>query len=247
MHSLVAEVSSTMPFIPNNYRMVMRSLLTVAALAFPLLASASSLGNLVVNGSFEANSLSDGAWRVFAGASNNGTTSTTLVNGWALIAGSGIELRNNVVGAAQQGLNYVELDSHGNSAMRQSFDLLGGERLGLSFWYAPRLGQAAATNGLDVFWNGVSLTQGGITGSGVGQSQHDWRRYDFQMTARQGWNQLDFASIGVSDSLGGSLDNVSLRLASERLNSQVPEPAALALMVAALSAAGWARRQYRQR
>ena len=72
-------------------------LIAAGMLAVSGIASA----NLIINGSFEANSQANGTWNVY----------NSLI-GWQTAYGPGIELRNNVAGTASDGVNFVELDSH---------------------------------------------------------------------------------------------------------------------------------------
>lgn len=212
----------------------MRQLLATLALALPFAAAASPV-NLVVNGSFESNVLGNGQWKVFNAASNNSTATKQTLDGWNLVSGSGIELRRDVAGAAHDGRQFVELDSFGNSAMSQSFaNLSEGVEYELSFWYSPRAGVAADSNGLQVLWNGQLVSA--LTGNGVGLNAHQWVEYRFDVFAQQGLNTLGFASFGRNDSYGASLDNVSLTQA-------VPEPTSLALLSGGLLGLGWARRR----
>jgi len=207
----------------------MRSTLLALALCLPTLALATPV-NLVTNGDFEANALRAGQWKVFAAASNSGSGTTTPLAGWTLASGSGIELRNQVAGNAQHGSQYVELDSFGNSSMSQSFSALElGRSYELSFWYSPRAGVAADSNGLQVFWNGQALSPEPLTGTGRGA--HAWTQFSFDLLGQAGTNTLSFAAVGRSDSLGGSLDNVALV-------QQVPEPASLALCLGGLLGVG---------
>lgn len=214
----------------------MRSTLIALALSLPTLAFAGPV-NLVANGDFEANALNAGQWKVFAAASNSSTGTTTPLQGWTLASGSGIELRNQVAGAAQHGSQFVELDSYGNSSMSQAFDALAlGASYELSFWYAPRAGVRQDSNGLQVFWNGQALSAHAIETAGVAADARGWTPYSFDVVAASGINTLTFAAVGPSDSLGGSLDNVSLV-------QDVPEPASLALSLAGLLGIGALRRR----
>ena len=191
------------------------SLLALIALGSSALAAPAPV-NLVVNGSFESTVVANRTWVNVAS-----TTGWTWLGG----PGTGFEIRNNVAGTAQDGRNYVELDTNGNSLMGQYLDNLNaGARYDLSFWYAPREFQAASTNGMQAFWNGVQI---GPTLSGLGGSGNAWTEYKFSLTAQAGRNLLSFAAVGTSDGLGGNLDNVNL--------NRIPEPSTLALTFAALA------------
>ena len=86
-----------------------------------------------------------------------------------------------------------------------------------------------------MLWNGSRLTT--LTGSGAGLSDHAWRQFSFTVRGT-GSDQLRFAAAGTSDSLGGSLDNITLMA--------VPEPGSLALVLAALGAVGLAARRQKR-
>jgi hypothetical protein len=194
----------------------MKRLLALLALAtFGL--SAVAAPNLITNGSFESTTVANGNW-----------VAVSSIAGWTWLAGpgTGFEVRNNIAGAAQDGKNYIELDTNGNTLIGQYLDLSGGVSYDLSFWYSPREYVAASSNGIQVFWNGVQI---GDTLTGVGGVGNNWTQYEYHLTAQAGRNLLSFASVGSSDGYGGSLDNVSLR--------SLPEPGSLALTFAALAGA----------
>lgn len=197
-----------------------------ALMAAPSLALAS--GDLIVNGSFEATSQANGTWKVYQ-----------TITGWTTVGGSGIEVRNNVAGAAFDGTNFVELDGHkgpGNTTMAQTITTQNGQLYDLRFFYSARPGFAnVASNGLMVAWNGVDLLPE-LTGAGT--SQHNWLEVSRQVLGT-GSDVLTFRATGMNDSYGGSLDSVSLTAA-------VPEPGTYALMAAGLLALGFIARRRRE-
>lgn len=193
------------------------SLITLLACGITASAAPAPAGNLIANGGFETTIIADGSW-----------VNVSTLPGWSWLGGpgSGFEIRNNVAGQAQEGHNFIELDTTGNTLLGQYLDnLAAGASYDLSFWYSPRVFQPASTNGIQVYWNGVQL---GGTLTGDGGSDNDWTLHQYRLTAQAGRNLLSFAAVGSSDSLGGNLDNVSL-------TSHVPEPGTLALTLAALA------------
>jgi hypothetical protein len=197
------------------------SLALVAGLAAAA-APASAAPSLLVNGSFEADALLPlGTWNVFG-----------TLTGWVGDPGAsgGIELRRQNAGTAQDGEHFVELDTWRNSWMTQQVTTGAGQHYTLSYYYSPRAGGSAATNPIEVYWNGVQLALNG--GDGVGQSNHQWQQFSFDVVGTGGLDTLRFAAAGTSDGFGGSLDNIALVAAA------VPEPGMLALSLAALAALG---------
>lgn len=210
----------------------------IALAASLLLAATAQAGpvNLIVNGGFETtpSTVSNGTW-----------TNFSSLSGWSVTAGpgSGIEVRNNVAGTAHGGNNFIELDTNGNTTIAQVLNgLQAGTSYTLDFWYSPRVGVGAASNGIDVFWNGVLLD----SMTGTGGNVNAWSQHIYTVTALTGQNRLSFAATGTSDSLGGNLDDVSLlSVAADTAGAKVPEPGSLALVALALGAVALRRRQAR--
>jgi hypothetical protein len=191
---------------PKNTKM--RSIVAAGALALAaMLGSAGASAvyappNLIVNGSFEEPTQSSGSWGFH-----------TSMSGWTVKPDAdadrgGVEVRNNMVGEAQDGSNFIELDAYGNSWISQTVDTIENSLYQLTFWYSPRENVAADTNGIEVFWNDTSL--GTLTGSGVGNTGNVWATHTFTVSGAGLATALKFAAVGTSDSYGGSLDNVSL-------------------------------------
>lgn len=174
--------------------------------------------NLVVNGSFENTAQPNGTWNVY-----------NSIYGWSTSSGAGIEIRNNVEGTASNGVNFVELDSHNNSAMQQSIATTAGSLYELLFNYSPRVYQPASTNGITAFWNGTLLAE--ITGNG--SANNVWVTQHFFVTGT-GNDVLQFAATGTNDSYGGNIDYIQL--------NAVPLPAAAWLFGSAIGLFGFARR-----
>jgi hypothetical protein len=156
----------------------------------------------------------------------------SAAEGWTGGTG-GIEIQTrNVAGKAFSGNSFVELDTFANSSM--FVDVAPG-RYQLSYYYAPRPGIAAASNGIELLLNGNLLDT--VTGTGGAGTLWQQRNIDFR--ARTG-GILSFAATGKSDGLGGYLDSITLSAAN------VPEPESWALMIIGFGFIGAAMRQ-RQR
>jgi hypothetical protein len=219
---------------------MIKKIFTAAALCSAVSAFAS--GNLLIDGSFESAVLPTGTYQYYEG---------TSLYGWAASTGEGdaIEIRNNVVGTAQDGTYFAELDSRHNSSMSQSFSTVVGQTYSLSFWYSNRAQDDVMNS---VFPGGVVPvdTQGLVFNVGAGNvavpaiaaanttTDNQWKLYTTTFVATGGTTTLSFAATGTSDSWGTSLDNVAV--------SAVPEPAPIALFGAgALLLAGLGRRRNR--
>lgn len=201
----------------------MKKLLSAVLL---LAAGAANAGTieLVKNGSFEKNGVAANTWNI-----------QSTLDSWT-VGAKGAEVRNNVAGAAQNGSNYLELDTDGNSWISQAFDTVNGAEYKLSFYYAPRENTYASSNGIDVFWNGVlvkQLAQNNLT------SATNWAKFDLSLFAVGNLSTLQFKAAGTSDGYGGSLDNVSL-------TTQVPEPGTLASILLGLGMLGFTLRRRQQ-
>jgi hypothetical protein len=201
----------------------MKKYIAAAALLAPLLASASG-PELVANGSFEADAVASNTWVI-----------TQNITGWQ--GGLyGIETRNNAVGTAYDGNNFVELDTSANSSMSQSVGTYVGQVL-LSFYFSARPETSAATNGLSVLFGGQNIA---LSVGGNPDSVHHWQQYTglFNLGGTSATNILSFYATGTSDSYGTSLDKVSV--------TAVPEPETFALFLAGLGMLGLMAKRRRQ-
>ena len=199
-----------------------------------LLAAFHVNANLISNGSFETANCSDRVMTVGTSCTNNLVSGQWVVlknlsGGWTTVSGSGIEIRDNVSGIAQNGSNFVELDSHGNPGkdntyMQQVFSSPTAN-LDLSFWYAARPGTAANTNGISVFFNGLDISSSLVGGPFItpGSTNTKWIQYTAELNGLVGNNVLGFKAVGKDDTYGGSLDNVSV--------TAVPEPSTIVVFL----------------
>ena len=184
--------------------------------AIAMCALSAQASNLVVNGSFEqvtsTNSQNAGSWGIY-----------NSIVGWD--GTPNIEVRDSVSGNAQQGSNYVELDTNNNSGMFQTIN--GAGLYELSFWYSARMNVAAGSNGLGFTFGNLSGQV--LTNTAGAPSGNVWQQFTGQVLLN-GPTSLMFYATGRSDSLGGSLDNVSV--------TAVPEPESYAMMLAGLALMG---------
>ena len=161
-----------------------------------------------------------------------------------------IELRNNLVGTAQDGSTFAELDSqNGNSTMAQDLATVAGQTYHLSFYYSSRpasdVYNGSCCSVVPADSNGLSFNVGAGWSAAPAvaansSSDNIWNYYTTTFVAASATTVLSFMATGVGDTFGTSLDNVKVWTDTP----PVPEPTTLALMVAGLAALGArARRQ----
>jgi hypothetical protein len=191
-----------------------------------------SAANLVQNGSFESTptQINDGGWALF-----------NRIDGWQGIGGA-IEIQRGAAGAAQDGKNLLELDSHNydpnNTPVLGVFQDIAteiGKLYTLSFSYSARPGTAAADNVFKVLF-GDNFSQ--TISSGAGGGQTNWINFTAQVLATSTTTRLQFNNEGPLNTLGNYLDNVSL---TEVSSEAAPEP--MTMVGAAIAGLGIATRK----
>ncbi|WP_202414185.1 PEP-CTERM sorting domain-containing protein [Duganella flavida] len=199
----------------------MKFLKTAAIAALLASGAAHASTELLTNGSFEQNLQANGTWNIYSN-----------LTGWTGGA-YGIELRNNVVGNAPDGVNFVELDTTANSSMFQNVSTVMGQNYTLTFKFQDRPGVATSSQGLEISWGGSVV---GTVNNSLGGG---WQTVSYNLIGNGATEALSFKAIGTSDSLGTSLDKVSLTTA-------VPEPETYAMLLAGLGLVGFAARRRKQ-
>jgi hypothetical protein len=210
--------------------MNMKKIIALAALA--AVSAGASAANLLSDGSFESISQAAGTWNVYKGVNLPGWT-VTKANGTA--TANGLEVRNNNVGTAEDGVNFIELDGYENDRITTGFATTIGKTYEVSFWYANREGVAAASEGF-----AATVLSGGVTSASLvgNAATSGWIEEKMYFTAGSALTFFTIAGTGTSDGFGTSFDNFSA--------VAVPEPATLGLFAAGLAVLGMSARRRRQ-
>jgi len=178
--------------------------------------------NLVSNGGFEEPEVTDGAkWETFS-------SGIDWMVGWLdplVVATPSLELHGGVNGwLPSEGTQYAELDSdtegpsgstNGESAstmISQDIPTIPGKNYKLTFDFSPRPNKGDTENVLGISWGGVNESPI----SAVGGAQTNWTPYTFNFTATTSLTTLMFKDLGISNSEGTFLDNVSLTCQNEQ-------------------------------
>lgn len=198
----------------------------LAGLALSSVLPAFAATNLVADGSFESAGVTAGNYAYFTGGD---------LPGWLALPGDTIEVRNGIVGNAQDGVDFIELDSTHNSSILTSFNTVLGQAYQLTFYYSGRPASTdfnasfaggvvpASSNGLSVSVAGTTVN---VTSPANTSLDNVWALYTATFTGTGKSMSLMFTATGDSDSYGSSLDNVSV--------TAVPEPASIAMLGAGL-------------
>jgi hypothetical protein len=214
------------------------------SLAFFIGFNVDAEANLVTNGSFESFSVDNGAYihiaddcDSFKGIAGFNASCSTNGQGWLAVSPVDekfeyLEVRNNLVGTAQEGVNFVELNPASASAFQQSFSAAVGT--GHLSWFDR--GRNNLNFAYEVYLNGQSIF-GGSTGS-----ESDWTFRSFNEVNLLENNTITFKSLSNSD-LGANLDNVSLTQNSPQVGA-VPEAKTFLLMLVGFLMFGFLTRRH---
>ncbi len=213
-----------------------------------IVVSAISQASLITNGSFEQTTFADYSTSVGAvfntdlHAYENKNRAWDVfyrLPGWVTTHGNGIELQKNVVTRSQDGSHHVELDSHprgaSNAVMTQTLNSLtvGADYL-LEFYYKART-NTNNDNGINVFWYDAATNfDFDMNAVLIADSTHrltkSWAQQSVSFTAQAQSMNLSFAAFGRQNTLGGLIDNVSLKQVAA-----VPEPPMFIFFITAIA------------
>jgi uncharacterized repeat protein (TIGR01451 family) len=155
--------------------------------------------NLIVNGGFEEPVIS-GGFQVFSS-----------IHGWAALPGRpDFEIQNGgAYGAPFEGNQLCELDAFAPSAIFQDVPTAPSRVYELSFAFSARPGTPLTDNVLRVSWGGVDITT--LAEDGTGLSNTSWKVHKFQVLGGPDTTtRLLFEDLGVANTLGTYIDNVSV-------------------------------------
>lgn len=211
-------------------------------------SSAITHASLITNGSFEQTTFVDHSTSI-GSVFNTNLYSYENKNrawdvfyrlpGWQTTYGNGIELQKNIVTKSYDGSNHVELDSHqrgaSNAVMTQTLEaLVVGAEYQLDFFYKPRT-NSANDNGINVYWYDAAVNfnhnmAAVLVSDSTRRLTPNWALQTVSFTAQAQSMNLSFASFGKQNTLGGLIDNVSLKQVAA-----VPEPSTVIFFLTAIT------------
>ena len=210
----------------------MKKIIALAALA-AISATASAAGNLFVDGSFESIVQASGTWNTY-----------TTVPGWVVTkangqaTSTGLEIRDNIAGTAEDGHNFIELDGYENDMIKQSFATTVGKEYEISFWFADRAGVKPGSLGF-----AANVKSGGSNAStsfnAIGDNGAAWHLVTMDFLAQNTTSVFSIKATGKSDGYGTSFDNF-------QASAAIPEPATVGLFAAGVAMLGLTSRRRRQ-
>ncbi len=182
--------------------------------------------NLIQNGSFEFPEVTDPAkWEIFQSGTSGLVWTVEWNGGFATWGGRTrpspalVEYHEGVLGPAQDGDQYAELDSdwfgpndplNGEPALIKIYQNIAttpGAKYKLHYYFSPRPSTGSTENTLYVNIDSVLVqTQGPVAGGG----SIVWSEYTYEFIATNASTKIEFIGGGDNNSLGIFLDNVSV-------------------------------------
>jgi Ca2+-binding RTX toxin-like protein len=151
--------------------------------------------NLIVNGSFETAVVGDNSNQLF-----------NAVTGWTADTGQ-IQIKGDGYGGqyADEGTQFADLDADtGVDSFHQDVQTSNGQSYQLSFDAEGRSGYAAATQTVNVYWNGTLIDSFDPSGT-------SYETHTYSVVGTGGLDRLTFAeSSADNDTIGAAIDNVTL-------------------------------------
>jgi hypothetical protein len=185
--------------------------------------------NLLVNGDFEANNITDDAdWDIFEDGDALLAWSVDFLDSGAPAIGELEHQKEGLNGwlANGDGDQWVELDSDwggpssnqtgekGSVSISQEVATEPGQVYMFEFDFSARPGTAANQNAVSAYADGVLLGTVGLTSTAG--SQTEWETYSFSFTATDDMTLLELRDAGTpNDSLGTFVDNVDAYCVAE--------------------------------
>ena len=181
--------------------------------------------NLVINGSFETPLVTHSSlWDIFPSVAGGWTVEwrgdiPATYGGYPRPDPANLEFHRGVLGPANDGSQYVELDTDWNGhvgslnnepasvKIYQDIPTIPGMTYNIEYYFSPRPSTAASNNVLQFSWDGNVKA----TTTVAGGSSTVWSPYNYSFTASGSTTRLQFADLGTADGLGTFLDNVSVR------------------------------------
>lgn len=173
-----------------------------AVMAASLTAAAAAPGDLLANGSFEEPALADGSYSLLG-----------AISGWTPTrSGCAIEVQRGVAGAAYDGAQLLELDSHCSGGVQQVVTTEPGLRYAVDYAFSARPGTSFEDNRLLVAWDATVVDQQ-QRANGTGATA--WTTHEKLVVASGATSVLSFrdgatAPGAVDNGVGVYLDAVSL-------------------------------------
>jgi len=165
--------------------------------------------NLIQNGGFETPDVPTGGWAIYTNANEPQTH-------WTIESGSGLEIQDNAAGAPHGGNQLAELDSYNSSVISQIITTVAGGKYRLTFWYSPRPNRPAGDNTIGaivkVVSNNAILVNATIGAGSAGGSTTNWQKFTYDFVAVDASTKVMFSDLGTSNSYGGYLDDIGVRV-----------------------------------